>query len=210
MKNQFLARAAFGAWTFAVLPSVALAKQESPMVGHAVERAADASVSENTTTVMPVVVKPEVNFGSVTSPTAQATAPSGTGIPSMGTLPGSSLSTAPSSKVPSTTSPSVARLNIQAGQRLSVALSSWLRSQGIDLSWEPAGTLPGRIRDVVIDSAWLASQSALEPTLTEVLAPFGLTAHVLRQRQANDASSPEVLNTSPSSVVVRNASNARP
>jgi hypothetical protein len=96
--------------------------------------------------------------------------------------------------------PQIDRLSIQAGQRLSLALGNWLKSQNITLSWEPAGTFPGRVRDVVIESTWLATQTSLEPSLTEVLAPFGLTAHVLRQGKSEE----------PTSIVVRNASNARP
>ena len=98
------------------------------------------------------------------------------------------------------------RLTIQAGQRLSFAVGAWLKSQNIELSWEPAGTLPGRIRDVVIDSAWKASQPALEPTLSEVLAPFGLTAHILRQGITTVSTS----STGPTSIVVRNTSNSQP
>ena len=98
------------------------------------------------------------------------------------------------------------RLTIQAGQRLSFAVGAWLKSQNIELSWEPAGTLPGRVRDVVIDSAWRASQPALEPTLSEVLAPFGLTAHVLRQGITTGSTS----STGSTSIVVRNTSNSQP
>ena len=101
---------------------------------------------------------------------------------------------------PQSTAPVVERLSIQAGQRLSVALSNWLNSQNISLSWEPAGTLPGRVRDVVIESTWSAKQVSLEQSLAEVLAPFGLTAHVLRQGASEEATS----------IVVRNTSNSRP
>ena len=101
-------------------------------------------------------------------------------------------------------------LAIQPGQRLSQALALWLKTQDINLSWEPAGSLPGRVRDVVIESAWLASQAALEPTLSEVLAPFGLSAHVLRQDTAPTLGSSGTPGLPPTSVVVRNASNSRP
>lgn len=87
-------------------------------------------------------------------------------------------------------------LRLLPGQRLSAALGLWLKDRGIELSWEAAGSLPGRVRDVLIESSWLASQRELEPTLAEVLAPFGLVAHLLRLNR----SSTEPVNT----VVVRN------
>jgi len=94
------------------------------------------------------------------------------------------------------------RLLVMAGQRLSVALSVWLKSQNIDLSWEAPGSLPGRMREVVLESTWTAAQTSLVPTLREVLAPFGLEAHVLVQDTPPGSQ--------PRAVVVRNASGARP
>ena len=204
MKMHILFRTALGSFALVALPCIALAKQDAPMVGPAVERAASVTGNDNTSTVVPVVIGTETAATTGTAGTASTLA-SGSGS-------ASALTTAPALTPPSTKalSPAIERLTIQAGQRLSLALGAWLKSQSIELSWEPAGTLPGRVRDIVIDSNWLASQSSLEPTLTEVLAPFGLTAHVLRQRQTTDASNVTILDTSPTSVVVRNASNARP
>jgi hypothetical protein len=210
MKMHILFRTALGSFALVALPCIALAKQDAPMVGPAVERAASVIGNDNTSTVVPVVIGTETaattgTVGTVGTVGTASTLASGSGS-------ASALTTAPALTPPSTKAltPAIERLTIQAGQRLSLALGAWLKSQSIDLSWEPAGTLPGRVRDVVIDSAWLASQTALEPTLTEVLAPFGLTAHVLRQRQTTDASNAVVLDATPTSVVVRNASNARP
>jgi len=98
--------------------------------------------------------------------------------------------------------PVIERLTVQAGQRLSVALGTWLKPQKIELSWEAPGSLPGRMRDVVLDSTWTATQTSLIPTLREVLAPFGLEAHVLAQDTTPGSQ--------PRAVVVRNASGARP
>jgi len=204
MKMHILFRAALGSFALVALPCIALAKQDAPMVGPAVERAASVIGNDNASTVVPVVIGTETAATTGTAGTASTLA-SGSGS-------ASALTTAPALTPPSTKalSPAIERLTIQAGQRLRVALGAWLKSQSIELSWEPAGTLPGRVRDIVIDSNWLASQTSLEPTLTEVLAPFGLTAHVLRQRQTTDASNAVVLDATPTSVVVRNASNARP
>lgn len=201
MKMHILFRAALGSFALVALPCIALAKQDSPMVGQAVERTASVVGNDNASTVVPVVIGTETTATAGTASTI--TSGSGSAVP---------LTAAPALTPPSTKAltPAIERLTIQAGQRLSLALGAWLKSQSIELSWEPAGTLPGRVRDVVIDSAWLASQTSLEPTLTEVLAPFGLTAHVLRQRQTTDASNAVVLDATPTSVVVRNASNARP
>jgi hypothetical protein len=96
---------------------------------------------------------------------------------------------------------SVEPFAIQPGQRLSQALAMWLKTQEINLSWEAAGSLPGRIRDIVVDSAWQASDTNLEKTLTDVLLPFGLEAHVLKTNQKT---------VGPTAVVVRNLSNTRP
>lgn len=201
MKMHTLFRAALGSFALMALPCIALAKQDSPMVGQAVERAASVVGNDNASAVSPVVIGTDTTATAGTASTV--TSGSGSDVP----LTAAAASTPPSTKA---LTPAIERLTIQAGQRLSVALGAWLKSQSIDLSWEPAGTLPGRVRDVVIDSTWLASQTTLEPTLTEVLAPFGLTAHVLRQRQTTDASNAVVLDATPTSVVVRNASNARP
>jgi len=102
---------------------------------------------------------------------------------------------------PQSTAPTVERLSIQPGQRLSEALGSWLKSQGIELSWEPSGSLPGRARDVVIESAWQASQIDVPATLTEVLSVFGLQAHLVRSGK----DSAQAI----TSVVVRNATTPR-
>lgn len=201
MKMHILFRAALGSFALVALPCIALAKQDAPMVGPAVERTPSVAGKDNSSAVVPVVI------GTETTATAGTASTLTSGPGSASALTTTPASTPPSAKA---LTPAIERLTIQAGQRLSVALGSWLKSQSIELSWEPAGTLPGRVRDVVIDSTWLASQTALEPTLTEVLAPFGLTAHVLRQRQTTDASNVTILDTSPTSVVVRNASNARP
>lgn len=209
MKLQTLLHAALSACAVAALPSLALAKQDAPMVGQAVQRAVGMPESASSSAVVPVVV------GSESAPTQSAASSLAEGMAVKGSdTKAQAASDTPvmqpvsASSIP--TPPAIERLAIQAGQRLSLALGAWLKSQNIELSWEPAGTLPGRVRDVVIDSAWLASQTSLEPTLTEVLAPFGLTAHVLRQRQTTDASHVTHLDASPTSVVVRNASNARP
>lgn len=93
------------------------------------------------------------------------------------------------------------RLIIQPGQHLSIALATWLKSQEITLSWEPTGTLPGRARDIVIESTWQASDPDLEKTLTEVLQPFGLEAHILKSNAES---------SHPTSVVVRNATSIHP
>ena len=201
MKMHILFRAALGSFALVALPCIALAKQDSPMVGQAVERTASVVGNDNASAVVPVVIGTETTATAGTASTI--TSGSGSAVP----LTAAAASTPPSTK---DLTSAIDRLTIQAGQRLSVALGAWLKSQSIELSWEPAGTLPGRVRDIVIDSTWLASQTALEPTLSEVLAPFGLTAHVLRQRQTTDASNVTILDTSPTSVVVRNASNARP
>lgn len=201
MKMHILFRAALGSIALVALPCIALAKQDAPMVGPAVERTASVAGKDNSSAVVPVVI------GTETTATAGTASTLTSGPGSASALTPTPASTPPSAKA---LIPAIERLTIQAGQRLSAALGSWLKSQSIELSWEPAGTLPGRVREVVIDSTWLASQTALEPTLTEVLAPFGLTAHVLRQRQTTDASNVTILDTSPTSVVVRNASNARP
>lgn len=201
MKMHTLFRAALGSFALIALPCIALAKQDPPMVGQAVVRTASVVGNDNASAVAPVVIGTETTATAGTASTD--TSGSGSAVP----LTAAAALTTPS---PKALTPAIERLTIQAGQRLSVALGAWLKSQSIELSWEPAGTLPGRVRDVVIDSAWLASQISLEPTLTEVLAPFGLTAHVLRQRQTTDASNAVVLDATPTSVVVRNASNARP
>jgi len=147
-------------------------------------------------------------------PSSMPTSPVATvlvGADTAAAAPASDFPTSPTATTPAQApNAPTERLSIQAGQRLSAALAAWLKSQDITLSWEPAGSLPGRVRDVVIDSAWLSSQASLEPTLSEVLAPFGLTAHILRQRQTTDSSNAVILDASPTSVVVRNASNARP
>lgn len=178
---------------------------EAPMAGQALERTAVTSARDNTSAVIPVVIGAEKVASAATAP-IQTSMFIGSG--ETGTMGTPTATPEPASAT--TPVPAIERLTIQAGQRLSVALGAWLKSQSIELSWEPAGTLPGRVRDIVIDSTWLASQTALEPTLSEVLAPFGLTAHVLRQRQTTDASNVTILDTSPTSVVVRNVSNARP
>ena len=90
---------------------------------------------------------------------------------------------------------------VQPGQRLSIALGSWLKNQGITLSWEPAGSLPGRMRDIVFDSAWQASDTSLEKTLSDSLQPFGLAALILKPSDASSA---------PHTVVVRNSAPTRP
>lgn len=161
------------------------ANQPTAMVGEPVERASPKASAESD------VAQPG---NSVRSSTSEA--------PSVAQVVAGATDAA-------TTAAPIDRLSIQAGQRLSVVLGTWLKSQNIDLSWEPAGTLPGRVRDVIIESSWLASQTALEPTLTEVLAPFGLTAHVLRQGSSSSSSSTNAAGINPTSVVVRNASNAR-
>ncbi len=194
MKMNILFSAALSSFALVALPCNALAKQDAPIVGQAVERTASVAGKDNSSAVIPVVIETETAATAVTASTLTSGSGSAPASPHTAQAP----------------TPVIERLTIQAGQRLSVALGTWLKSQSVELSWEPSGTLPGRVRDVVIDSAWLASQTALEPTLSEVLAPFGLTAHVLRQRQNTDASNVTILDTSPTSVVVRNASNARP
>jgi hypothetical protein len=194
MKMNILFSAALGSFALVALPCNALANQDAPIVGQAVERTASVAGKDNSSAVVPVVIGTETAATAVTASTLTSGSGSAPASPHAVQAP----------------TPVIERLSIQAGQRLSVALGTWLKSQSVELSWEPSGTLPGRVRDVVIDSAWLASQTALEPTLSEVLAPFGLTAHVLRQRQNTDSSNVTILDTSPTSVVVRNASNARP
>lgn len=201
MKIHILFSAAIGSFALVALPCSALAKQDTPMVGQAVERAGPMSGNGNASAVAAVVIGTETAAPVATPPTLA----SGSG--STAALTATPAPALPAAQAPT---PAIERLTIQAGQRLSVALAAWLKTQDIALSWEPAGTLPGRVRDVVIDSAWLASQASLEPTLSEVLAPFGLTAHILRQRQTTDASNVTILDASPTSVVVRNASNVRP
>ncbi|MDI9235184.1 hypothetical protein [Limnohabitans lacus] len=204
MKMHILFSAALGSFVLVALPCTALAKKDEPMVGLAVERAEVLSGNAASSAVVPVVVGADTVASAPTSdlPAAPTVAPPSSPVTSKAATPGTTPGQTPIAQIE--------RLSIQAGQRLSVALGAWLKSQSVELSWEPAGTLLGRVRDVVIDSAWLASQTALEPTLSEVLAPFGLTAHILRQRQSTDASNVTILDASPTSVVVRNASNARP
>lgn len=195
MKMQTLLHAAIWTSALAALPCIALAKGDSPMVGQAIERTNPTFGNESASSVVPVVIK----AGAISTPAPVTPTSSGSGH----------ISIPESSSAAAQTQP-IERLSIQAGQRLSVALSAWLKTQKIDLSWEPAGTLPGRMRDVVIESAWLASQAALEPTLSEVLAPFGLSAHVLRQDTNPAPGSSNTPGLPPTSVVVRNASNSRP
>jgi hypothetical protein len=78
---------------------------------------------------------------------------------------------------PQATEPVVERLSIQAGQRLSVALSNWLASQKIDLIWDVTAT-GDRIRDIEMIAAWRAPTDDVELTLAQLLPSFGLRAIV--------------------------------
>lgn len=89
----------------------------------------------------------------------------------------------------------VSALTLAAGERLSASLRQWLQSQRMELSWEASGSMPSRMRDVVIERAWAAPSSDLVQTLTEVLSPFGLSAQIDATTQT---------------VIVRNASSATP
>jgi hypothetical protein len=182
MTIQFSIRSIMSAWVLVTLTYTVNAT--ALMVGQPVERPGAHHIDSAPPSAPPVVVGSE--------PAAPARA---TEFPTPPKSPPQIATSAPQS-----TAPVVERLSIQAGQRLSVALSNWLNSQNISLSWEPAGTLPGRVRDVVIESTWSAKQVSLEQSLAEVLAPFGLTAHVLRQGASEEATS----------IVVRNTSNSRP
>ncbi len=182
MNIQFSIRSVMSAWILVTLTYSANAA--APMVGQPVERPGAHHIELAPRSAPPV----DVGADTVTP----------AGASELPTPPKSPPQIAPPAA--QVTTPAIERLSIQAGQRLSVALSNWLKPQNITLSWEPAGTLPGRVRDVVIESTWSATQTSLEPSLAEVLAPFGLTAHVLRQGASEEATS----------IVVRNASNSRP
>lgn len=67
MKMHILFRAALGGFALVALPCIALAKQDAPMVGQAVERTASV-IGRNTSTVVPVVV----NANTPPSPTPTA------------------------------------------------------------------------------------------------------------------------------------------
>ena len=210
MKKPFSKPSTLSAWALVALSCTANATQQMPMVGQPVERPEVQTGNETPSLVTPAVVGAD-------SPTSAPAShlPSASVVGPLKTTSTTSSTTSSTSSITGSTpaqapNASIERLSIQAGQRLSAALAAWLKSQDITLSWEPAGSLPGRVRDVVIDSAWLSSQASLEPTLSEVLAPFGFTAHILRQRQTTDSSNAIILDASPTSVVVRNASNARP
>ena len=97
--------------------------------------------------------------------------------------------------------PPVPAFVISAGDRLSTALENWLSTQDIRISWEATGALPGRVRDVSIESTWQSSGDTVEEILQEILQPFGLQAMLLKTKNA-----PEKIST----VVVKNNTTTRP
>lgn len=74
-------------------------------------------------------------------------------------------------------------LSLNAGQRLSTTLRSWLQDRGMSLSWEAQGSMPGRMRDVSLTRDWVSSTTDLARTLAEALAPFGLSADIVQSSQ---------------------------
>lgn len=91
--------------------------------------------------------------------------------------------------------PSLPILHISAGERLSVALAKWLQTRDMTMSWEATGSLPGRMRDVVLERDWAATDTDVVQTLTQVLEPFALNAQIVQQ-------------PSQTTVVIRNQSPA--
>jgi hypothetical protein len=113
---------------------------------------------------------------------------------------GESLSPQPSSEslvttAPTPTPPAPTTLHISAGERLSVALTRWLQTRDMTMSWEATGSLPGRMRDVVLERDWAATDTDVVQTLTQVLEPFALNAQIVQQ-------------PSQTTVVIRNQSPA--
>lgn len=79
------------------------------------------------------------------------------------------------------------KLSISSGQRLSVALRDWLKSQQFELVWDV--TAPGdRIRDIEMISPWSSPTDDLDKTLSLLLPNFGLRA---------------IVQTDPHTVIVR-------
>lgn len=111
-----------------------------------------------------------------------------------------SLSAQPSSEslvttAPTPGTPALAPLHISAGERLSVALARWLQTRDMTMSWEATGSLPGRMRDVVLERDWAATDTDVVQTLTQALEPFALNAQIVQQ-------------PSQTTVVIRNQSPA--
>lgn len=96
---------------------------------------------------------------------------------------------------PIPTAPAPTPLHISAGERLSVALAQWLQTRDMTMSWEATGSLPGRMRDVVLERDWAATDTDVVQTLTQVLEPFALNAQIVQQ-------------PSQTTVVIRNQSPA--
>jgi len=153
------------------------AKDLEPIVGEPVMRIA---VMHNTNSH-------ESNAGQSATPTAdQAMAPTAAKAQTQVPQATQTLAAADEPK-------NVTPLTLMAGERLSASLREWLQSQQMELSWEASGSMPSRMRDVVIERAWAAPSTDLVQTLTKVLSPFGLSAQI-------DAST--------QTVIVRNASSA--
>lgn len=91
--------------------------------------------------------------------------------------------------------------SVKPGQRLSKVLSEWLKKQDVNISWEAQGTLPGRIRDVEIESTWVSQSKKIDETLEQILKPFGFVAEIVQPSEGMQQTT---------LVVVRNATGNRP
>jgi hypothetical protein len=86
--------------------------------------------------------------------------------------------TGASAVAPAKPTPSaVPALSIEVGQRLSIALQSWLASQGVTLIWDVSAGAE-RQRDIEFISAWQSPSVDIEQTLHQLLPAFGLRAIV--------------------------------
>ncbi len=80
--------------------------------------------------------------------------------------------------------PVIPPLVIRQGDRLMPTLKTWLASQSIDLVWAASATTSGRVRDVVLEDDFQASQSDVQTALNEVLEPFGFEAEIAKNSGA--------------------------
>lgn len=116
MKMHILFRAALGSFALVALPCIALAKQDAPMVGEAVDRNAARLRVETT---LPVGTKSDV-------PTVQVDAPLATTVKP-------EVIADPSAKQPA----NIKTWNIlPTDGRLATSLERWAKSEGMRLIWD--------------------------------------------------------------------------